>query len=169
MHYATKVFTELWRKISHWNLPSLPSKQFSTNTLAENVVNWPLLFWDRVKLVIKIKRGRDSAKFFFADIIIFKLLEVKLKKKSEARIMEDSTDACLIAVFWYIAAIANTAYKCFCLGLASKPTELTIGEQGMLFGEAGFFSITGQVVGCLGFVCLAYRYKRMYDTVSGWV
>jgi len=28
------------------------------------------------------------------------------------------------------------------LGLASKPTELTIGEQGMLFGEAGFFSIT---------------------------
>ena len=28
------------------------------------------------------------------------------------------------------------------LGLAGKPTELTIGEQGMLFGEAGFFSIT---------------------------
>ena len=34
-------------------------------------------------------------------------------------------------------------YKCFCLGWqANVPTEVTIGEEGMLFGEAGFFSMT---------------------------
>ena len=93
-HYATKVFTgKLWRKISHWNLPFLPSKQVSTNTSAKNVVNCPLFFWDRVKLILKINRGGDSL-----QISSYKLLEVKMKQ-IEARIMEDSTDACLICGF----------------------------------------------------------------------
>ena len=160
MHYATKVFTELWRKISHWNLPFLPSKQFSTNTSAENVVNWPLLFWDRVKL-IKINRGRDSAKFFLSDIIIFKLLEVKLKR-SEVRIMEDSTDACLIAVFDTMPRLQTQLTNAFAWDWQANQRSWQLENRECFFGEAGFFSITGQVVGCLGFVCLAYRYKRMY-------
>ena len=140
-------------KISHWNMSS---KQFSTNTSAENVGHCCF------KTGSKEQRERGGTllySFVQVSSFVFKLLEVKLKKiwsQDYGRVPGIS-----LAILWLRFNHRNWKHRLQMLllgGVLAKNQQSWQFENRECFLVKLFYKWSG----CLFGLCLAYRYKRIY-------